>query len=213
MSTTVLVAGGSTLVRSVLRETLRDASGGAAEVADARDAEEVLARCTGGVQVLVSGVDVGGTPLVALLPRVLAAPTRVLVVCSRASAGSVPELLLHGASGSLVLEECQADELWAAVGQAATGMATLHPGIATLILEQWREARAGRTPSLTPKETQVLTAMLTGEPVKSIARQLGLSARTVDSHRARIFVKLGVRTHAQAVQRALDLGLVGRAVG
>jgi two-component system nitrate/nitrite response regulator NarL len=50
--------------------------------------------------------------------------------------------------------------------------------------------------------------MMGGEPVKTIARGLGLSARTVDSHRARIFVKLGVRSHAQAVQRALDLGLV-----
>jgi DNA-binding CsgD family transcriptional regulator len=49
--------------------------------------------------------------------------------------------------------------------------------------------------------------MMTGAPVKAIARQLGLSARTVDAHRSKIYMKLGVRTHAQAVQRALELGL------
>ena len=79
---------------------------------------------------------------------------------------------------------------------------------AELVLQQWRAVRSGPPPALTAKEREVLAAMMGGEPVKTIARGLGLSARTVDSHRARIFVKLGVRSHAQAVQRALDLGLV-----
>ena len=204
----VVVAGGSRLVRSVLRAGLEGSSDGLATVVVAEDAADVLARCSGGAQVLVAGTTIDGVPLAELIPRALASSTRVLVVCNRASAGLVPELLLRGASGYLVLEECRADELWTAVEDAAAGGATLHPGIATLILEQWREARAESRPALTAKETEVLQAMLSGDPVKSIARELGLSARTVDAHRSRIYVKLGVKSHAQAVQRALDLGLL-----
>jgi two-component system nitrate/nitrite response regulator NarL len=204
----VLVTGGSPLVRSVLRASLVESAAGRAAVAVAEDPEDVVALCSAGVQVLVAGTTIDGAPLAEVMPRVLASSTRVLVVCNRASAGLVPELLLRGASGYLVLEECRADELWTAVQDAAAGVATLHPGIATLILEQWREARAASRPVLTTKETEVLQAMQSGDPVKSIARELGLSARTVDAHRSRIYVKLGVRSHAQAVQRALDLGLL-----
>ncbi|WP_369140374.1 response regulator transcription factor [Modestobacter versicolor] len=200
----VLVAGDSALVRSVLRAALA----GSADVTTAADAEQVRALGPD-VQVLVSGVDVGGVPLVDLLPGVLSRGTRVVVVCTRASVQQVPELLLHGAGGHLVLEECTAQQLTAAVEDAALGVAHLHPGVATLILQQWRDARSSAAQSLTAKEREVLQAMTTGEPVKTIARQLGLSARTVDSHRSRIYVKLGVRTHAQAVQRASELGLLG----
>jgi two-component system nitrate/nitrite response regulator NarL len=192
----------------VLRASLVESAGGGATVAEAEDVADLLARCSAGARVLVAGTAVAGEPLADVLPEVLAASTRVLVVCNRASAGLVPELLLRGASGYLVLEECRAHELWTAVQDAAAGGATLHPGIATLVLQQWREARAQTRPELTAKEREVLQAMLGGDPVKSIARQLGLSARTVDAHRSRIYVKLGVRSHAQAVQRALDLGLL-----
>ncbi|KQS68824.1 response regulator transcription factor [Modestobacter sp. Leaf380] len=204
----VVVAGGSRLVRSVLRSSLLESAAGLAAVEVAEDPEEVVARCAAGAQVVVAGTTIAGVPLAEVMPLALASSARVLVVCNRASAGLVPELLLRGASGYLVLEECRAQELWTAVQDAAAGGATLHPGIATLILEQWREARAESRPELTAKETEVLQAMLSGDPVKSIARELGLSARTVDAHRSRIYVKLGVKSHAQAVQRALDLGLL-----
>lgn len=204
----VLVAGGSRLVRSALRASLLQSAAGAATVEVAEDVDGVLAHCRAGVQVLVAGPTVEGTSLASVLPEVLAAATRVLVVGDRSAAGSAPELLLGGASGYLVLEECGAEDLWTAVQDAATGGATLHPGIAALVLQQWREARARTRPELTAKEQEVLRAMLNGDPVKSIARHLGLSARTVDAHRSRIYVKLGVRSHAQAVRRALDLGLL-----
>lgn len=204
----ILVAGGSRLVRSALRASLRQSAAGGATVEVAEDTDELLMRCRSGVQVLVAGPTLADATLAAVLPEVLAATTRVLVVGERSCAGSVPELLLGGASGYLVLEECRAEDLWTAVQDAAAGGATLHPGIAALVLRQWREARAQTRPELTAKEQEVLRAMLSGDPVKSIARHLGLSARTVDAHRSRIYVKLGVRSHAQAVRRALDLGLL-----
>lgn len=46
---------------------------------------------------------------------------------------------------------------------------------------------------LTPREHQVLAELLTGSPNKVIADNLGISQRTVEVHRSRIFQKLGVR--------------------
>jgi FixJ family two-component response regulator len=47
---------------------------------------------------------------------------------------------------------------------------------------------------LTPRQRQVLDGVLEGEPSKIIAAELGLSAKTVDAHRARIMEKLGARS-------------------
>lgn len=95
------------------------------------------------------------------------------------------------------------------------------PYTETAILRAVREAllRAGpaqtRPPpalllaSLTPREIQVLDAMVAGLPNKSIGLQLGISPRTVEIHRANLMEKLGCRSLAEAVRLALQAGLLG----
>jgi two-component system response regulator FixJ len=61
--------------------------------------------------------------------------------------------------------------------------------------------------TLTNREREVLRAFSTGAPNKIVAYDLGLSPRTVEMHRARIFRKLGVTNLAQALLRAKDAGL------
>ena len=61
--------------------------------------------------------------------------------------------------------------------------------------------------SLTPRERDVLIALREGAPNKVAAAALGLSPRTVEMHRARIFKKLSVSNLAQALMRARDGGL------
>ena len=60
---------------------------------------------------------------------------------------------------------------------------------------------------LTPREWQVLTLMTQGMENKVIARYFGISARTVEIHRARIVVKLGARTSLNAAIIALVHGI------
>nr|WP_237448102.1 helix-turn-helix transcriptional regulator [Nocardioides flavescens] len=77
------------------------------------------------------------------------------------------------------------------------------------VLRQWRELRSEQVrPTLTAKETEVLRAIADGATTKSMARSMGVSARTVESHRARIYAKLGARGHVQAVALGLELGLL-----
>ena len=73
------------------------------------------------------------------------------------------------------------------------------------------EATAKEDPdlqSLTPREREVLVAFRDGAPNKVAAAALGLSPRTIEMHRARIFRKLGVTNLAQALMRARDARLI-----
>jgi two-component system response regulator FixJ len=62
---------------------------------------------------------------------------------------------------------------------------------------------AKRIATLTPREHQVLVALVMGRPNKVIASDLGISIRTVEVHRARMMDRLGVRQFAEAVRLAV----------
>ncbi|SDB10271.1 response regulator transcription factor [Belnapia rosea] len=62
---------------------------------------------------------------------------------------------------------------------------------------------------LSPREREVLVALVAGQPNKAIAHELGISPRTVEVHRARVMEKLGVRSLSAAVRIGLMAGLVG----
>lgn len=63
-------------------------------------------------------------------------------------------------------------------------------------------------PSLTPRERDVLTALVAGNSNKQIARTFGISPRTVEVHRASLMTRLGARNLAEAIRMALAAGLV-----
>lgn len=70
------------------------------------------------------------------------------------------------------------------------------------------ELRDREVASLTAREQEVLIAFRQGESNKVIAAKLGLSPRTVEMHRARVFRKLGVTNLAQALRCAHIAGLI-----
>jgi two-component system response regulator FixJ len=65
------------------------------------------------------------------------------------------------------------------------------------------EQVAGRLASLTPKEREVLDRLVTGDPTKVIAYQLGSSPRTVEVHRARVMEKMAARSVAELVRMCI----------
>jgi DNA-binding NarL/FixJ family response regulator len=81
--------------------------------------------------------------------------------------------------------------------------------LATAVFPGWRELEPSGTP-LTPREGQVLSLVARGLAAKQVARQLGISHKTVERHKTRIFAKLGVPNQAAAVSIALTRGLARR---
>lgn len=62
--------------------------------------------------------------------------------------------------------------------------------------------------SLTSREHEILVLLARGHTVRQIATRLGISPRTVETHVAKLYRKLEVRTRVQAVSRAVSLGLI-----
>jgi DNA-binding NarL/FixJ family response regulator len=98
----------------------------------------------------------------------------------------------------------------------------LHPTAAAAVLRHWRENRGtgdiqdatpalSVAPTLTPRESQVLSALGEGWTTKRIGRELSVSPKTVETHIGKLLVKLNVRNRAQAISQARRYGLVDAA--
>jgi DNA-binding CsgD family transcriptional regulator len=70
-----------------------------------------------------------------------------------------------------------------------------------------RSSEHGRFDALTPRERDVFEKLITGASNKEVGRQLGISPRTIEIHRARILKKLGVKNVADLVRMAMRLGV------
>ena len=150
--------------------------------------------------------------------RHLPAETHVIIMSSETSAARVANALNDSVRGYLVLD-ASPDEVVFAVNAVARGGVALNPTAASLVLDHYRQRNDGDTatwrgrPLFTPRESDVLGALVEGMSTKSIARRLGIATKTVENHKLRIFDKLGVRTQAQAVVAAARHGLISTAVG
>lgn len=71
------------------------------------------------------------------------------------------------------------------------------------------EVLRGRIASLTPRELEVMQALVVGHPNKVIAAELGISPRTVEIHRARVMEKLQAQSLSHLVRMALAVGGTG----
>jgi two-component system response regulator NreC len=105
----------------------------------------------------------------------------------------------NGAVG-LVLKEMADSDLPPAVRRAWRGERYLSPLIAAKLGEDGARPRD----RLTPREREVLRLIALGHTSVEIAEKLGLSPRTIETHRARIHRKLGLDTRAQLVRYALQ---------
>ncbi len=75
-------------------------------------------------------------------------------------------------------------------------------------LARQTRATSGAQSNLTEREIEILEYVAVGLTVKQVATRLGLSPRTVETHLAKLYRKLGVRNRVQALSRAASLGLI-----
>jgi DNA-binding NarL/FixJ family response regulator len=130
-------------------------------------------------------------------------PARVLVITSFTEPAAVLPAVRAGAAG-YVYKDVDPPALAAAIRAVHAGHVLLHPDVARLLA-------AGDTPAvhLTAREREVLAEIARGRANREIARDLGLSEKTVKTHVSAILTKLGVQDRTQAALYAVRTGLVG----
>jgi two-component system response regulator NreC len=123
--------------------------------------------------------------------------TNIVVLTMNDDPSFARRVLDNGAIG-LVLKELADSDLPAAVRSASHGQHYVSPALAAKIA-----GRSSDGDSLTPREREVLRLIALGHTSVEIAAKLGLSPRTIETHRARIHRKLGLDTRAELVAYAL----------
>jgi NarL family two-component system response regulator LiaR len=135
---------------------------------------------------------------------------RVIVLTSYAEDDRLLPAIRAGAAGYL-LKDAEPREIARAVRAAQAGEALLDPAIAARLVAAIAQP-AGSPPvqRLTPREREVLGLIGRGMPNKRIARELGVSEKTVKTHVGHVLAKLGVSDRTQAAVVAVRAGLIGR---
>jgi DNA-binding NarL/FixJ family response regulator len=134
---------------------------------------------------------------------------RVLILSASGEQNDVLDAVKAGATGYLV-KSASRDELLDAVRRVAVGDTVFTPGLAGLVLGEYRrllDAPADDSPQLTERETEVLKMVAKGMSYKQIAERLVISHRTVQNHVQNTLRKLQLHNRVQLTRYAIEQGL------
>ena len=207
----VLLVDDHALVRAGIRSLLRDIEG-VEVVGEAADGAEALAIAgrerPDAVLLDIAMKGMSGLEAAARF-RELHPGVRVLILSMHASEEYVLQALRSGAAAYLIKDSATA-ELELALRSVMRGETYLSPAISRQVVDGYVQrvgAGAAEDP-LTPRQREVLKRVAEGRSTKEIAYDLGLSVKTVETHRAQIMERLGIRDVAGLVRYAMRTGLV-----
>ncbi|MFL5493532.1 MAG: response regulator [Gemmatimonadales bacterium] len=212
----VLVADDHAIVRTGIRHVL-EGEPGFAVVAEASTGPEALAlalELRPDVAVLDISMPGQSGLVVATELRQQCPDTRVLILSMHDNTEYVLESVRAGAHGYL-LKDTAATELRGAVRAVYQGESYFSPPIASRLSAVVRGDRAadatpaGLLAQLTGRERDVLIGVTRGLTNKEIAAELGISHRTVETHRESLMRKLSLRSVAELTRFALETGVIG----
>jgi len=207
---TVVLVDDHAVVRSGLR-LLLDAQDDIDVVGEAGNAKEAVFRARAlKPDVILLDIVMPGESGIDVLPKLLkeAPEMRVLVLSMQDDPSYVREAFAAGASG-YVLKEAVDEEVVSAVREIAAGGRYVHPALgARMIAAEAEERAAAEADPLSEREREILRLLALGHTNQEIARQLYISVRTAESHRAHIMQKLRLSTRAELVRYALLHGLL-----
>jgi len=158
--------------------------------------------------VILANMDLPETRYIDLVTeiRVEFPTSRILALSMFHHPAMVQDVLASGADG-YILKTAPSNELFTGIRALAREETYLQPSLG-VEFAIWSSTESASV-ALSPKEERVLYLLALGNTNAEIARGSHVSLRTVESHRSRIYQKLGIRTRAELVQYARKVGLLG----
>ena len=209
----LVVADAHPIVRRAVRMSC-EAVAGLNVVAEVDNVGAMLAACeefTPAIAILDIGLKDGPEAIRELNDRHLV--DVVVVLTDRTDGSAVIEALRLGVEGYLV-KSSALPSVGRQIRRVLDGERVISPEVEQIAVNELgkfaRMAREGSEvrASLTPREHEVLAMIGSGLTMRQMASRLGISPRTVETHVAKLYRKLDVRTRVQAVSRAVSLGLI-----
>src|SRR6266851_2811118 len=206
----ILVADDHELVRRGIQELLRARDGWkvVAEAVNGREAVEKASELKPDVAILdISMPDLDGLQATRQI-RETAPGTSVVVLTMHESDQMVRRVLDAGALG-FVLKSDLAAHLVKAVKNVSAGKLFLTPRVSDIVLKGF--LKTGNQPGPTgnsrsrptPREVEIIRLLAEGKANKEIGAELGITTRTVETHRARIMLKLGLHSLTELIHYAI----------
>lgn len=135
---------------------------------------------------------------------------KVVILSMHSSEEYVMQAMRCGASGYL-LKDASVAELELAILAVRKSETFLSPAVSRRVVDSYVQRVAGEAPagpSLTPRQREVLQLIAEGHSTKEIAHRLGVSVKTIETHRAQLMDRLGIHDVAGLVRYAVRSGLV-----
>ena len=208
----VLLADDHTLVRAGIRGLLTNLSGVEVigEAADGSEAVRLAETLMPDVVLLDIGMPgLNGLEAAARIAR-LDATIGVIILSMHMSEEYVLQALRGGAAGYLLKDSAVA-ELEVAVRAVARGETYLSPAVSKRVVDDYVSRTGGSADplaALTPRQREILQLVAEGHTSKEIAQRLGVSHRTIETHRNQLMKRLGVHDLPGLVRFAVRVGLV-----
>jgi DNA-binding NarL/FixJ family response regulator len=210
---TILIADDHQLLRDGLRSLL-SAAPGFEVVADAADGREAVEKCSNlRPRIVLMDVSMPQVDGVAATRQIVerVPGCAVIALSMHGDKQFVADMFRAGARG-YVLKDRAFEEVLGAARAVADGDVYLSPGVANALVsgQDAGQGSAGTpTPAaaLTPREREVLGRLAAGRATKEVAADLGISAKTVETHRRAIMDKLDLHSVAELTKYAIREGL------
>lgn len=204
----IVLAESQALVRAGLR-LLLETQGSAEIVGEASDAQELLS-LVGRLRPRVALVEMelplaNGLDALSQLRRHYP-EVAVLLLATRTDSAQVRSALRIGAAGFLT-RHAEPAELGLALRSVEKQQTYISPAVSNLLLDRRGNSRAEDRAVLTHRQRQVLSLIGKGKSTKEIAQLLGVSVKTVETHRGRLMASLGLYGTNALMRTALRWGL------
>lgn len=136
---------------------------------------------------------------------------RVIIVVRFSTLYQVLSAFKMGVHGMLNAS-CAASHLPAAIRAVSSGKIYMHEQVSSMLVADLDEIKKDHThKSLTHREMDIFLRLAAGKKISDIAAELGISAKTVSTHKARVMEKMGMSSSSQLIQYAIVNSLFGKA--